>query len=244
MHPLLEDIFVTKTFTNSNKEIIKIRGETGKAQCEFLQKIINDNGFSNSVEIGFAHGMSTLAITEGIVKRGGKHIVIDKYQKSNWGGNGLDLISQAGYTHDLIFHEDYCFNALYGLLKEGKRFDFAYIDSTKLFDWLLVDFFLLDKMLIKGAVIVFDDVSFPGIRKLLRFLSQIPSYKVYQAFPENKPLTALRKIASVLRHLPKSSRYVREDIITSDFALGINAHCVALQKIDEDHRHWKWHKEF
>jgi hypothetical protein len=129
-------------------------------------------------------------------------------------------------------------------LKQGRRFDFAYVDSTKLFDWLMVDFFYLDKMMEPGGVIVFDDVNFPGIRKLFRYLVQFPHYRIYGVYPENKELTALKKVASVFRHLPRSQKYIKPEVILSDHELGINTNCVALEKITEDERRWDWHKTF
>ena len=103
MNKLLENIFSTKSFITSKNETIKINSETSKKQCEFLQKIISTNKFSSSIEIGFAYGMSTLSITEEIVKNGGKHVVIDKFEQSSWNGVGLDLINQAGFSKDIEF---------------------------------------------------------------------------------------------------------------------------------------------
>src|SRR3954471_5980151 len=98
MNSLLEQTLEKRIFTNKDNEVVKIHSETKRAQCEFLQKLIYDNNFTNSIEIGFAYGMSTLAITEAIVKNKGKHVVIDKFQITDWKGSGLDIIAQAGYS--------------------------------------------------------------------------------------------------------------------------------------------------
>ena len=98
MNKFLENIFATKKFTNSKNQIIDIHSETNRGQCEYLQNIIKKNNFKSSIEIGFAYGISTLAITEEIVNNGGQHLVIDKFQNTGWGGNGIDLINQAGYS--------------------------------------------------------------------------------------------------------------------------------------------------
>src|SRR5258706_2985305 len=116
MDNLLESIFETRKFINSKNQAIHIHSETSKGQCQFLQNIIQKNNFKNTLEIGFAYGISTLAITEEVVRNGGKHTVIDKFENSSWGGNGLDLIHQAGYYDKLDFSEEYCYIALPKLL--------------------------------------------------------------------------------------------------------------------------------
>jgi predicted O-methyltransferase YrrM len=240
----LESIFETKKYVNSKNETINIYAETNKAQCEFLQKIIREHKFKKSLEIGFAYGTSTLAIVEEIAKNGGRHLVIDKFQGSDWGMNGLDLVQQAGYGDKLDFREEYCYKVLPKLHEENQKFDFAYIDSTKQMDWLLVDFFFIDKMLAINGIIVFDDVAFPGIRKLLRYISQFPNYKIYAQHPWNAKPTKTRKLSKLLRLLPKSKKILKAEVMKSDFELGINTNCVALIKTSEDERSWKWHVEF
>lgn len=170
----------------------------------FLQDLIRSNGFKASVEIGLAYGTSTLAIVETIAGNGGKAVAIDPYENSYWGGNGLDLIKQAGYEGALEFVEDFSYTTLFRYLEQGRKFDFAYIDSTKLLDWLMVDFFLLDKLLETNGIIVFDDVNYPAIRKLLRYLSQFPHYEVCGQYPGNKKASAIRKILKTWL-LPRSS---------------------------------------
>ncbi|HMI61523.1 MAG TPA: class I SAM-dependent methyltransferase [Puia sp.] len=244
MNLLLEEIFKTRTYTNSRNEIISINSETSRDQCEFLQSIIRENDFKNSLEIGFAFGMSTLAIVEEIARRQGHHLVIDKFQMDAWGGNGLDLVKKAGYLDQLEFVNEYCYMALPRLMLAGRRFDFAYIDSTKQFDWLMVNFFYIDKVMKVGGVVVFDDVNFPGIRRLLRYISRFPSYKVHSQFPANKAPSRLRQMSKWLKNIPKAGHLLRSEILIPDYELGLNANCIALQKVDEDKRSWDWHVDF
>jgi predicted O-methyltransferase YrrM len=244
MNRLLEEVLDSKSFLTKDNRRIAIHSETDRNQCAFLQKLIADNKFESSIEIGFAYGISALAITEAIANNNGKHLIIDKFENSDWEGVGLELIDQAGYSDKIEFREEFCYRVLPKLLEEGRKFNFAYIDSTKQLDWLMVDFFYIDKLLVKNGIIVFDDVTFPGIRKLLRYISQFPDYKVYDTFPENKKVSLKRKALSLLNLLPRKEKYLKEDVILSDYQLGINTHCVAIQKLDDDHRNWDWHKDF
>jgi predicted O-methyltransferase YrrM len=244
MNDLLEEIFKTKKFRNSRNEVVDVHSETSKAQCEFLQRLVRENNFVNTLEIGFAFGMSTLAIVEEVAKRKGHHTVIDKYEIISWGSNGLDLVRQAGYEKDITFIEEFCYAALPKLIEAGKRFDFAYIDTTKLLDWILVDFFFIDKMLEINGIIVFDDIPFPSIRKIIRYIVQFPSYRIHSQFPENYPTSSGKKMAGLLKVLPKSDQLLRPEILVTDHEMGINTGCLAIQKIDEDKRRWDWHVEF
>ncbi|MEO6490550.1 MAG: class I SAM-dependent methyltransferase [Ferruginibacter sp.] len=244
MNPVLESVISTKTFVNGKNETITIHSETSKEKCVFLQQLISKNKCKRSLEIGFAYGISTLAILEEITSNGGCHFVIDKFQTLDWGGNGLELVKKAGYIDSLEFEEEYCYSVLPKLLEQGRIFDFVYIDSTKQLDWLLMNFFYIDKLLSINGIIVFDDVPFPGIRKLLRYIVQFPNYSVHSQFPSNKPPSSARRLAGILKLLPGAKHIIKEEILNSDFKLGINASAVALIKIGEDTRNWEWHKPF
>jgi predicted O-methyltransferase YrrM len=243
MHPLLENIFTTRTFKNSKGEEIKIHSHTVREQCVFIQNIIQENHFKDTIELGFAYGISSLAIVEEAAKLNGRHFVIDKFENTLWDGNGLDLLKQAGYLDHVEFFEQYCYEVLPRLMYDNKRFDFAYVDSTKQFDWVLVDFFYLDKLLKIGGVVVFDDVDWPGIRKLLRYISRFPNYKICGAHPGNKSIVLSREL-KLLMKFSKFRNLLRNNLLTTDSELGINTHCVALQKTDDDKRNWDWHVDF
>lgn len=244
MHPYLEQIFSTQQFLNSKNEVVAVHSETSKDQCAFLQKIIRDNKCKNSLEIGFANGISALAIVEEVSKNGGRHFVIDKFQKRDWHDNGIDLLNIAGYKNEFDFSDKYCYEILPELMFAGKKFDFAYIDSTKQFDWLLVDFFYIDKILEKNGFIVFDDVVFSGIRKLLRYIAQFPDYKVYAQYPQNFENSTQKKIFRLGKYLPFSEKWLKQELYLTDNEIGVNSWCVALQKTGEDSRHWDWHVDF
>jgi len=244
MNPFLDEIFTTGKYRNSENELIQIHSETSKEQCLYLQELIRANKCTNTLEIGFAYGMSTLAIVEMVAQQNGRHTVIDKFEMEDWKGNGLDLVRRAGYEDNLEFVGQFCYEVLPQFLREGRVFDFAYIDSTKQFDWLLVDFFYIDKMLKTGGIVVFDDVCFPSIRKLLRYISRFPSYRVHSQFPENERTSGIRGMAGMLKMLPRSEMLIRSEILVPDYELGLNANCIALQKVDDDKRGWDWHTDF
>lgn len=243
MNPLLEEVFVTRKFVNSNGQTIEIHSETPRDQCHFLQKIIEDNRFSKTLEVGLAYGLSTLAICESVAKFSGTHTAFDPAENSYWGGNGVELVNQAGYGHVLNFQEKTSVAGFAELLAQGKQYDFAYVDTAKLFDWILVDFYFIARLLRIGGIVVFDDVDFPGIRKVMRFIAQLDHFKVYAAHPKNEEMKE-GKLPKLLNRWSRSSYLIKEEYKQTDYSLGINARCVAFQKTDEDRRRWDWHKPF
>jgi predicted O-methyltransferase YrrM len=244
MNPLLEGIFSTGQFKTSAGDLVKVHSETPRDQCIYLQEMISAHGYRFSLEIGLAFGISALAIGEAVVKNAGRHLVMDKYQYNVWGGHGVDLIKQAGYEDHIEFREEFCYELLPKLLEEGRVFDFVYIDSTKLFDWLMVDFFYIDKMLDPGGMIVFDDLKFGSIRKLLRYIAQLPHYQVYRQYPGNEPMELKWKMAGALKYIPGMKKILRDELLVTDESLGLNARCVALKKIKTDERYYDWHVKF
>jgi predicted O-methyltransferase YrrM len=244
MNSILEEIFSTGQFKASSGDYVQVHSETPREQCVYLQDLISTHGYKFSLEIGLAFGMSALAIGEAVVKNGGKHLVMDKFQYDEWGGHGMDLLRQAGYENHVEFKEEFCYVLLPKLLEEGRRFDFAYIDSTKLLDWLMVDFFYLDKLIEPGGMIVFDDLKFNSIKKLLRYLVQLPHYEVYNQFPSNEPMELKWKVAGILKYIPGMKKILREDLLVTDYALGLNSRCVAIKKIGNDERKYNWHVKF
>jgi Methyltransferase domain len=76
-----------------------------------------------------------------------------------------------------------------GLLEEGIKPDFAFVDGMHTFDYAFTDFFFLDKMLKPGGVIIFDDLGYPSIRKLCRSSSET---SIIQSAPRPCRKLALR----------------------------------------------------
>ena len=245
MNALLENIFETRTFKTKGGKDVEIHSETSKEQCEFLQQLIQQHKFKSSIEIGFAFGMSTLAIAEEVAKNGGKHVVIDKFQNAYWEGHGLDLIEQAGYAEQVEFLEEYCYLALPQLLMQNQKFDFAYVDSTKQLDWLMMNFFYLDKLLAVNGIITFDDLCFSSIKQLIRYVSQFPHYEVVGAYPKNSmPRPILYKLLKLVRRLPGMKLIMKEELIKTHYEMGLETQCIALKKIKDDERNWDWHVAF
>lgn len=124
------------------------------------------------VEIGMANGAASLAILSALAQLGGdrKLISIDPYQSKQWNSAGLKNVAANGYAgrHRLIEEPDYL--ALPELARQGLALDAAYVDGKHSFEYVLLDFFYLDKLLAVGGIIGFNDCGWTTVRQVLRFV--------------------------------------------------------------------------
>lgn len=246
MHPQLKDIFSAGKVTDENGNAYPLHSNTPAAQCEFIQDLVQEAQPENSLEIGLAYGISTLAILEALQK-GNKpfhHTVVDPYQK-DWKNIGLLNIERAGFSQYVTYESRFSDQVLPDLYKDNSRVQFVYIDSTKVLDVLMTDVYFVTKILDTGGILVLDDCGFPGIRTLVRFLSRHPSYTVYKGFSKdtNSGKRHFLKIAylGLLGLLPFKSKVLPNYDFKSDAELGVDYDCMAFKKIKEDDRSWDWY---
>ena len=125
------------------------------------------------LEVGMAFGVASLAILSALRENGenGKLVSIDPNQLSgSWKGGGVTAVARAGFkeSHELI--ADYDFSALPQLLSSGFKPNLAYIDGWHTFDYVLLDWWYLDKMLPVGGVVGFNDCGWPAIDRAIKFV--------------------------------------------------------------------------
>ena len=111
------------------------------------------------VEIGMANGAASLAILSALAQLGGdrKLMSIDPNQSKQWGNAGVKNVAANGFAglHRLIEEPDYL--ALPDLLRLGLALEAAYVDGKHSFEYVLLDFFYLDKLLPVSGIIGFND---------------------------------------------------------------------------------------
>lgn len=130
------------------------------------------------LEVGMANGISAVAMLQALTENGsGELISIDPYQNSDFGGRGLKLIKECGLAgiHRLIEEPDYL--ALPRLLEAKQELDFAYIDGWHTFDYTLVDFWYIDKMLNVNGTVAFNDCGMRAVAKVIKFLQSHRNYE-------------------------------------------------------------------
>jgi predicted O-methyltransferase YrrM len=192
-----------------------------------------------SLEVGLAYGVSALFICDALNKTPNtRYIVIDLAQLGHpWEGDGLYNLKKAGYDDIIEFHNRESQLALPQLEASGLKIDFAFVDGAHTFDHALVDFFYIDRMLRIGGIVAFDDVTFPNIRKVCRFIIKNRNYSVFGNLrPEQryKPTVAHRLLVSGVSYSKKVRKWLKSEVLETDDELNIISHCVAFKKEAED----------
>lgn len=185
-----------------------------------------------------AHGKSTLSICQAHRANGaGCHIAIDPLQETKFNSIGLANIERANLKDILRFYQAPSDEVLPQLCTQGERIDFAFIDGNHRFQYTLVDFFYIDKMLNAGGHIAFDDLWLPAVRKVVSFVLKNTPYKLVR--PLSNPNTPVGK--RVLR----IGRRIMQNPLGRDWGLKLVPQNVAiLQKTGADRAGSLHHRAF
>lgn len=168
---------------------------------EILYRLVTSRGLRRTLEVGMAHGLSTLFIAQGLrEKGGGRHVAIDPWQTRGFSRTAMVNVERAGLAEYVELIEEPDFTALPGLLAQAERFQLAFIDGLHIFDHVLLDFFYCDLLAEVGGYVVFDDSNLPAVRAALAFVleNRLDSYdRVGDLCTER--ITVLRKTAVDVR---------------------------------------------
>jgi len=150
-----------------------LSAEEGEALYEQVRRIRP----SLIIECGCQHACSTLYMLQGLAdNQHGRLISIDPNEMlGDHPGVGLANIRRAGLEswHEcLLTGSEY---ALPDLCRKRSAVDFAFIDSSHMFDQTIVELYFLNRMLRLGGMIGLHDYFLPGIYTALQFLlSNLP----------------------------------------------------------------------
>jgi predicted O-methyltransferase YrrM len=261
MNPVLAEILRSREVRTVDGQVRQLHSNIDEGEGKFIQDVIRELKPKCSIEIGCAYGVSSLFICEALADVGAeRHIIIDPYQlgsgrqgpDSGYEGIGLLNLNRAGLDRIVDFHAEVSFRCLPRLLEDGVKADFAFVDGMHTFDYAFADFFFLDKMLDPGGVVIFDDLGYPSIRKLCRYIIRnLPYYPIGPAAGRQTGLKGVLK--AVLPSLPVFSRFLKPELTEPDTKLGLpSVSYVALRKRSNDilgdgtngTRRWDYHRSF
>lgn len=254
LHPVLKNIFDSGKVTDHRGRTSDLRYSVDLEEGFFLQNLIDETRPHATIEIGCAHGISSIFICEELRRQqlDTRHVIIDPHQTSSWGGKGVAGLRRAGLDNFDLFEEpsEIC---LPRLLAEGRRFDFAFIDGWHTFDHTMVDFFYINRMLNVNGIAIFDDVSMPAIRRCVRYILNYPSYNLKRSVNPDKLGWKWRLLERARWSLSVAAKFTLprvagelfdQRVLVADSELGINATMIALQKNAEDQRSHDWYRPF
>jgi predicted O-methyltransferase YrrM len=241
MTAILDEILTSGVVKDEAGVEHAMHSNTSAGQCAFLRGLIQSIDARHCLEVGLAYGISSLAICESIHRKPDASLVsIDPFQRAHWRDIGLLNLARGGYTSIVEFHARPSHEVLPELLLNGRTLDFAYVDTVKIFDVVLIDAFFIIRLLKPGGIVVFDDVSWPGIRKLVRYLASWPHLEVCGTHGGGGPRVVNRLGSMLSRFIPFRNRICRSELLRTDEELGVDAPCVAFRKIRDDERPWDW----
>lgn len=152
------------------------------AEAAFLQSLVRREGSRKTLEVGFAYGCSAAHI---MTATGQPHVAIDPHPQK-WDDLGRRNLAKLGLAEYLELHEGFSYQVLPQLLRDGRSFDFIFIDGDHKFDFVLVDFFFGDKILQAGGCLVLHDVWMRAIQLVTGFIeTNKPNYRCESGGPDN-----------------------------------------------------------
>jgi predicted O-methyltransferase YrrM len=176
--PLVREIFESHKVTDEAGTQHELRHYLLSHFAEALYRTVLARRPSLVIETGMANGVSTLAILTALEEIGeqGRLISIDPFQASDYWNCGLVAVRRAGLAarHQLIERPSHL--ALPQLLASNTRVDLAYIDGDHRVDFVLLDFWYLDRMLPVGGAIAFNDCQMDSVNKVITFLTAYRRY--------------------------------------------------------------------
>ena len=135
-------------------------------EAAFIYNFLKEKGLKKTVEIGFAYGRSASHI---VAATASKHIIIDPFQE-NYGSLGLENMERLGMSQFVDFRPDFSHAVLPELHKEGKEFEFIFIDGDHKFDGIFVDFYYADLILEDKGYALFHDTWMRSTQLVMSFI--------------------------------------------------------------------------
>ena len=243
--PLLRAMLTTGRYRDSQGVEQPLHSNISAEEAITLHQLVRSLRPKDSAEIGFALGVSGLAILSALEANGGegRHHACDPGQTSLVAGGGLEHVRRAGLSHRLEFFEKFPEE----VFSTFPRLQFAFIDASHLFDFSLLDFILVDKRLDVGGVVGFHDLWMPSLQKVTRYILANRAYRIHSASPRTRSWTPRQKMksagAAVLRHLPYSSRLFAPEA-THPWHEFNTGNMIFLEKLAAEARDWRHHVAF
>jgi len=160
---------VVTRFDNSVQRVFPVAIDA--IEGEALRDWVIKEKASHPIEIGLAYGISALFICEGLLMNGdpeAKHLVLDPYQAS-FKNVGLQLLEDAGVSTLVEYCAEESQIALPRFVGEGRRYDFAFVDGSHLFDRVFLDLIYLGRLVRPEGIIFADDYQAPAVARAISF---------------------------------------------------------------------------
>jgi len=258
VNQVLEDIYRTGKCIDITGKERKVTGAVPREDALVLQEMVRFVKAKTTLETGVAFGLSTLAVCEALKDakpsadsadspgpdsgrgtKGTRHYGVDPEQNSTHGGAALANLKRAGLDSVFELLEGPSHLMLPKLLERGVVLDLAFIDGWHTFDYTLLDFFYLDKMLRPGGVMLLHDRSWPSKQKVIRFIMTHRRYKELPVRSSVRPgfFKWLRRVVAAKWHWLRGAPF---GVVTSAIVGRPEvAAFLKLESFEPDHRFFR-----
>jgi len=250
IHPLAEEIQSTRKSQLPDGTQVEANSFIPRDECLLLYEMISQTRARRAIEVGMAFGMSSLCIADALSRKspdGSRLVCIDSHQTAGWKRAGAHLIVRAGYDAMVTLIEEPSQLVLPRLAVHGERFDFAFIDGWHTFDHALIDFFFIDQILEDGGIVVFDDVGYPAINAVVRFILANRDYELVKTLQVPVQPGAGLRLRRVVKRLMRPLARTDRDPPPENEKLFLrleNVHSVAVRKMHGDRRSFDHFQRF
>ena len=178
-----KEIVTTETFTEVARHDWNSENECGL----FMASLIKMSKYMTVLEIGVFEGETTQHLIKALPK-GGQYVGIDinDYRTEKT----IALMEVGGKSIDFILG-----NSLSELEKLPKNhFDLIFVDGDHSYDHVLPEFYLVEKLVSNGGVIVYHDtIHLEGPRRLVEYAAQYNYKNVTLNTTEGRGLSILHR---------------------------------------------------
>lgn len=171
----IDAIAAAPTTLSEQGEVIAQRAQVNVRYGKFLYYLVQQLKPQRILEIGMANGISSAYIAKaqnGYLAEGGRHLICDPFQSSDWQGAGRHLLRRLELDRFVHLVEDFSIRAVPALEGSEARFDFAFIDGNHCLDYTLADVIVCDRMLNVGGYLALDDSMAYGVDLAIPYLDR------------------------------------------------------------------------
>jgi len=237
INPWLDHIFATGTLQDADGKTRAVfpTGISWEAG-ELLYRLVRAQKCTRTLEVGLAYGLSAIFIAQALRDLGGgAHIALDPYQETQFKNLGLENLKRAGVDDLVTCYAECSFAVLPRLVAAGAHIDLAFVDGSHKFDYVMVDWFYLNRLLRVGGYVVFDDLWMPSVRRAIAFVLRNCAYRLVP-MPASTPWW--------LRAGRIARRFWQTPLTRVPALMWVPHNIAVLEKTGEDTRPFDFHREF
>ena len=242
MNGILEETYRTGRCVDLHGVERRVTGGVPRDDACVLQEFARLAKARTTLETGVAFGLSTLAICEVLEqtgKHGACHYGVDPDQLTVHGGAAIQNLRRAGLGHLFELCEGPSHLMLPRLLEKGIVLDLAFIDGWHTFDYTLLDFFYIDKMLRPGGVLLLHDCNWRSKVKVIGYIRTHRKYKPMPVHATTRPSSKqrLKELALGISRWLRGAPY--ESVRPSQVCLPTIAVFQKLEDFEPDYRFFR-----